>query len=360
MAHIFISYSRADRAFVDEFVPLLRKVYADTSTWFDEAIPGGHQWWQLILNEIAICDLFIYLLSNDSLASPYCQAEFREALRLQKPFLPVIVRSKTEVGSLIPDDLADILRQTQFVDVSGGFKDYQASAALYAAINSLLKHSPLRASAAPSKSQPVREPSVFVRESPRPKSIVSRWPILLGGLTLGACSLVLLMIVLNSLQGVPRGGGTRPTVSVTHGVTNTPQANVGATYTVSDPIDNAAPDFRQLTITYDTEIIQIVVDFSKPQDVDMTKQEGNFVYLYGDLAHNVSFNNVSFELQLDKDNNGHFETILFKGTVDHPSATSIMFRFPANLMPDIAKKRVWAYSMTSKDLIPDSGQMQLQ
>lgn len=139
MAQIFISYSRADRQFLDNFVPLIRKVYGNDSLWYDDDIPCGVNWWNLILDEVGSCDLFIYLCSNDSLSSPYCQAEFKEALRLQKHILPVIVRPKTSYPGAASDDLKDILQNIQFVDMSSGFKDATTQAQLYGSIHRLLK-----------------------------------------------------------------------------------------------------------------------------------------------------------------------------------------------------------------------------
>jgi tetratricopeptide (TPR) repeat protein len=158
MAAIFVSYSRADRPFVDDFVPLLRQVFSDHEIWFDEHISGGEDWWNRILSEINDCDLFIYLLSNDSLASEYCQAEFREALRLQKPCLPVIARSKTDV-TIAPDDLAAEIKRREWIDMSGGFRDYQASARLYAAVNNLLSHRP-QSAPAPLTGEQISKPDV--------------------------------------------------------------------------------------------------------------------------------------------------------------------------------------------------------
>lgn len=202
MTRIFISYSRTDRPFVDEFVPLLRRVYADAVVWFDEAIPGGHQWWQVIVNEITRCDLFIFLLSNESLGSPYCQEEFRHALRLHKPYLPVTVRSKTQIDDKVPDDLRGVLRQTQYVDLSGGLKDYQATAALYAALNSLLREIP---PAAPASvyAQPVREPSPPARPLQRPpsKRSLPAWVLLLALVLIGACVLVTALAVFPDILG---------------------------------------------------------------------------------------------------------------------------------------------------------------
>ena len=107
MARIFISYSRADRPFVDDLVLLLRRVYGHDGLWYDDDIHGGEDWWQTILAEIAACELFVYLISNDSLASPYCQAEMREALRLRKQILPVIVRPSFESNSVVNESFRD-------------------------------------------------------------------------------------------------------------------------------------------------------------------------------------------------------------------------------------------------------------
>jgi hypothetical protein len=141
MARIFISYNRADRQFVDDLAPLLRRVYGHDSLWYDDDIHGGADWWHMILSEIAACELFVYLISNDSLASPYCQAEMREGLRLRKQILPVIVRPKTDYPGVMADDLKQILQDTQYVDMAQGVKDTNALTFLYASANRLLaKH----------------------------------------------------------------------------------------------------------------------------------------------------------------------------------------------------------------------------
>ncbi|MBZ0321387.1 MAG: TIR domain-containing protein [Anaerolineae bacterium] len=170
MARIFISYNRADRQFVDELVPLLRKVYGQDALWFDEEIRGGVDWWQMILGEINRCQLFIYLLSNDALDSPYCIAEFREALRLRKRVLPVVVRPKTRIDNpRVPVDIAQVLKAVQYVDMSKGFKDYAAAAQLYASVNQILIANPgypaSVQSSQPIPIPPVRKPVFPARQS---------------------------------------------------------------------------------------------------------------------------------------------------------------------------------------------------
>lgn len=175
MARIFISYSRADRQFVDELVPLLRELYGQDCLFFDDQIPGGANWWSLILAEITSCDLFLYLCSNESLSSTYCQNEFREAFRLHKHLLPIIVRPKTAYPGNIPEDIADILRITQYIDLSLGFRDRDQSqkltVRLFRAINLLLESEPdqpaqhLTAFREPKLNTDDQRPSVKIRRT---------------------------------------------------------------------------------------------------------------------------------------------------------------------------------------------------
>ncbi len=161
MVQFFISYSRADRQLVDQLVPLIRRVYGNDSVWFDYDIHGGMHWWQMILSEIGKCRLFVYLISNESLESPYCQAELREALRLNKQILPVIVRRLyPPYPGNIPTDLAAILNQKQYVDVSSGIRDANIISELYAALTHMLSITPQQQST-PKMPVPTPEPSVI-------------------------------------------------------------------------------------------------------------------------------------------------------------------------------------------------------
>jgi formylglycine-generating enzyme required for sulfatase activity len=133
MAHIFISYSHVDIQFINDLVPFLQRKFRGCTIFYDEDISGGEAWWKRILKEIAACDLFIYLLSNDSLESTYCREEFREALHLQKSCLPIIVRRKTDIGGA-PAELESKIRDLNHIDMSRGFKDREATAKLYKSI----------------------------------------------------------------------------------------------------------------------------------------------------------------------------------------------------------------------------------
>jgi hypothetical protein len=111
-------------------------VRRDDVIWWDQHLRGGDVWWNEILRAIADCDIFIYLLSNESVNSPYCKAEYFEARRLQKLILTVQVRGRTE----IPEELSEI----QYVDMTSGIKDGDAVADLLAALTNLSSRIPAR------------------------------------------------------------------------------------------------------------------------------------------------------------------------------------------------------------------------
>ncbi|MGQ9909882.1 MAG: SUMF1/EgtB/PvdO family nonheme iron enzyme [Candidatus Flexifilum sp.] len=129
MAQIFVSYSRVDSAFVEKLVRRLQQAFPQHTIWYDQApngLIGGDDWWDEILRSIARSDVFIYVLSNESVTSHYCQAEFTEARRLQKRIVTIQARDRTR----LTDDLDDI----QFIDMKNGPDDADALPRLFAAI----------------------------------------------------------------------------------------------------------------------------------------------------------------------------------------------------------------------------------
>ncbi len=112
MTRFFISYDRDDRALTRQLAAQLRRVYGYNDVWFDENIYGGEHWWTEIRQQIANCDIFLFMLSGESAVSPYCEKERSEAERLRKAVLPVRIAPIQE----IPEKLRDI----QYVDMSEG------------------------------------------------------------------------------------------------------------------------------------------------------------------------------------------------------------------------------------------------
>lgn len=220
MPKIFISYSRVDRNFVDDFAPLLREVYGKNEVWVDDELRGGQVWWEEILRQIAHCDVFIYLLSNDSIESDYCQAEYQEALRINKLILPVQIRSRTK----IPPELSKL----QFVDLSFGVKDGRGMTRLYASISQLVNNTPVQSSA-PLAPDPIPVPDITLsirRSSPRTFSAI----LLVSSIVL------LLMVIIFALISIwqnPPITSMTPTTQTTSNSTSTPEPFSAETLTLS-------------------------------------------------------------------------------------------------------------------------------
>jgi Tol biopolymer transport system component len=129
MSRIFISYDRDDRPFTRDLAGKLRRVY--DHVWFDENLYGGDEWWPEIRKQIAACDIFMFMLSEESAKSPYCRKEFDEAQSLKKEILPVRIKP------IPPQNIPDFLSQIQYVDMSGGEVTTDNLIELTAAINRL-------------------------------------------------------------------------------------------------------------------------------------------------------------------------------------------------------------------------------
>jgi len=87
---LFISYVHANKNTVDELA--LRLESAGHQVEYDQEITKNEHWWQGILNAIEKCEVFIYLLSPNSVDSVACQTEYQYALALNKAILPIVVR----------------------------------------------------------------------------------------------------------------------------------------------------------------------------------------------------------------------------------------------------------------------------
>jgi len=105
MTSLFISYSRRDA----EFARKLTKAFEGQNLdfWIDwEGIPPTVDWWQEIEKGIEEADIFVFLLSPDSVKSKVCRQEIEHAGRNGKRLIPLVVRdieadeSPSELGHL--------------------------------------------------------------------------------------------------------------------------------------------------------------------------------------------------------------------------------------------------------------------
>ena len=95
--------------------------------WYDDDIQYGERWWQQIIDAIAEHPIFMYVLSSESVASRYCQAEYIEAQRLQKRIILVQERDRTP--------LSEELQEIQYVDMHKGVENANALNELHRAIH---------------------------------------------------------------------------------------------------------------------------------------------------------------------------------------------------------------------------------
>lgn len=105
---LFISYARVDRSYCIQIADTLDVHDA----WFDQRLYAGMHWWKEILRRLEWCEGFVYLLSPESVASDYCQREYKVAQALGRPIFPVLIHPDTP----IPPEL----REVQYADMSKG------------------------------------------------------------------------------------------------------------------------------------------------------------------------------------------------------------------------------------------------
>ena len=109
MDKIFLSYSRTDQ----EAALVLEQDISELGqgAWMDHQLSGGQVWWEEILEQIRACDIFVFLLSEDSLYSQACKLEWEYAYALRKRIVPILVAGQVSINLLPP-----ALSAVQFVD----------------------------------------------------------------------------------------------------------------------------------------------------------------------------------------------------------------------------------------------------
>ena len=90
MSDVFISYSRKDIAFARLIRESLQQSKIDT--WIDwERIPVGEKWWDEICQAIENANVFMFIISKNSIGSSVCKDEIDHALKNNKRIIPIIV-----------------------------------------------------------------------------------------------------------------------------------------------------------------------------------------------------------------------------------------------------------------------------
>jgi hypothetical protein len=90
LSDVFISYSRKDIAFARLIREALQQCQVDT--WIDwERIPVGEKWWTEICEAIENANVFMFIISKNSIGSKVCKDEIDLALKYHKRIIPIIV-----------------------------------------------------------------------------------------------------------------------------------------------------------------------------------------------------------------------------------------------------------------------------
>lgn len=105
MTHIFISYSRQDQAYAQQFKVALNK--HNLPYWIDERIDPGDGWWDKIDSAIAECAGLVVIMTPAAKASRWVQREILLAEDRNKPIFPL----------LLSGDNWSLFVDTQFVAV---------------------------------------------------------------------------------------------------------------------------------------------------------------------------------------------------------------------------------------------------
>ncbi|MDF5732661.1 MAG: TIR domain-containing protein [Rhizonema sp. PD38] len=107
--NVFISYSRADSEFTRKLNDTLQ--IQNKTTWFDqESIASGTDFQQEIYRGITSSNNFLFIISPNSISSPYCAGEVEYAMQLNKRIVTVLYR-KVDPAKLHPG-----LAKVQWID----------------------------------------------------------------------------------------------------------------------------------------------------------------------------------------------------------------------------------------------------
>src|SRR5205823_9565781 len=95
---IFVSHSHLDNDFGTRLTQDLRRVLNDESAVFYDVLGGlhgGETWWEKIVEELTARDVFILVLSPNTMNSKWVRLEINTALNEDKYIIPLLYRPCT-------------------------------------------------------------------------------------------------------------------------------------------------------------------------------------------------------------------------------------------------------------------------
>jgi hypothetical protein len=113
LADVFVSYSRSDSELVNLLVERLRERGKDV--WVDvEGIRDAEVFPAALRRAVEGSDGFVFVISPDSVASPFCEQEVDHAVELNKRVVPLSYR-------FVPDDqIPEGIRVRNWIPVGDG------------------------------------------------------------------------------------------------------------------------------------------------------------------------------------------------------------------------------------------------
>lgn len=146
---IFVSYARVDKPYC---IRIIETLHAH-DVWYDQRLYAGQDWWKEILRRLDWCDLFIYLLSPDSVASLYCRRELEIARRMNRDVIPALI----DRGTVLPAEMKD----WQYVDLADNLTAENVAQLLNSIL--LVERQKVSSPAKTTEAQPkdVHNPAVF-------------------------------------------------------------------------------------------------------------------------------------------------------------------------------------------------------
>lgn len=131
---IFVSHSSQDNEWCRPFVAALKQQGFDV--WYDEqGLTGGSAWVVALQREAQTRDVFVLVVTPDSLASQWCQEEIQLALATRRVILPILHK---------PAPVEGFLLTRQWIDATGATPEVAAERAAAALLHGALPVEPKR------------------------------------------------------------------------------------------------------------------------------------------------------------------------------------------------------------------------
>jgi hypothetical protein len=221
--HVFISYSHADKSYVDRLAAYL--VSNRLTPWYDEDLSAGDRFDAAIQQQIDTCAAFVVVLTPDSAGSSWVNLEIGYAQQRAKPILPLM---------LTQCPVPFLLNRLQYEDVSPGRLPPQRFIDTIRQLVAPMPYAPATAPIPASPPAPASPAPTSPVEIPKPPGPA------LGLLAIGVVLLVFIVAVVVAVW--PKAGGTDQALSPT----GSPSATASSSPTISpspspSPTDSPSP-----------------------------------------------------------------------------------------------------------------------